>query len=877
MFNVARNLLLYLLRWAHPFVLIFACTSLHAQIEGIVTSSKDQSRLDDVEVFINQTTVATTTDESGQFQLQNIPDGFMELVLYKKGFEIFRSAVTIQGGRSYNLKLQLQPSAKKMGKRATSGEVATVSKTLIGEERARVENPGDLLVANTNGVTLYSSPVPIRIKNERTALTVHVYLQGADQNSLAAAPIRFELDQANDMASAIELEGNRIAAYHGSLVHWLRSIYINRTQQEGFVMKANGVEVGAPSITTITASLNRARIAFPSELSIQYQAANGTVRESIVSASGPIVIHRGGSIINPQLLSIRGDMSSIPIAAHMPIDYTFTEGNVQDAFAKSVRNQYEKIYVQTDKPYYYPGEMIWAKAYLMYYTPNEVSRVVHLELLDSSKRVTAQRTLRIERRTARGDIALPDQLTPGLYYLRAYTNSNLNFGSEHLFVKPIRVLPPHEKVLSPHETYKEVRSRFLSIEPDRSTYKPRDLVTLNLQAIDALSQPTFADLAISVTDAIQVVPIDEFTTIESLTIDTLKVPPVKDFKFRVEQGVSFRGQFVDDKGRPTQSMLGFTQSATEASILVETDDQGLFELRDLQHFDTATYLFNSDRSKKYAIGKIKPTIRTIPDVHVPQGSFEIPTVKSESIQRLPSAYLAQRDVRMLQEVEVVGKKIEPQEIDRTRRPFGKGDFVFTSKDFNPNHDNILLTLQGRIPGLSVRQDNGVWTVTLARSSALSFANNQPMTVMIDNVIINGDAFSVLAGINPISVESVEVTTRPTVIYGERSAAGMIAIYMKQGYTYGSSVPNFQEIRIPGYSLPSVFSSPDYSDPTIDASAADYRSLIYWDPAVRLDAETGKAAIQFYAADLPGRYRIVVEGVTASGQVVRSVAYITVDD
>ncbi len=352
MFNVARNLLLYLLRWAHPFVLIFACTSLHAQIEGIVTSSKDQSRLDGVEVFINQTTVATTTDESGQFQLQNIPDGFMELVLYKKGFEIFRSAVTIQGGRSYNLKLQLQPSAKKMGKRATSGEVATVSKTLIGEERARVENPGDLLVANTNGVTLYSSPVPIRIKNERTALTVHVYLQRADQNSLAAAPIRFELDQANDMASAIELEGNRIAAYHGSLVHWLRSIYINRTQQEGFVMKANGAEVRAPSMTTITASLNRARIAFPSELSIQYQAANGTVRESIVSASGPIVIHRGGSIINPQLLSIRGDMSSIPIAAHMPIDYTFTEGNVQDAFAKSVRNQYEKIYVQTDKPYY---------------------------------------------------------------------------------------------------------------------------------------------------------------------------------------------------------------------------------------------------------------------------------------------------------------------------------------------------------------------------------------------------------------------------------------------------------------------------------------------------------------------------------------------
>ncbi len=859
---------------------VLSSYALHGQVAGVVLSAKDRTPIGSVEVFINHTSVATTTDESGNFQLQNIPDGFMELVLFKKGFEIFRSAVTIQGGRSYTLNLSLQPLSKKLGKKASAADLQHFTQLLVGSEPATLENPSDLLLSNEGGQLRFSSTTPIRIKNTRTGVTVHVYVQKTDEKSLFNTPTRFEVLQPMNLVNAASLEKERLSVYHGSLLHWFRSLYTGETLKEGFEMTSQGSTVSPQSMVTVTASTNRARIAIPSPLIIRYTSPDGATHESTISATGPIVIHRDGSIINPQLLSLEGAMKAVPISASMPLDYVFTEGSVEEAIASSVRRSYEKVYVHIDKPYYYPGETIWMKVYAVYMDPREVlerSTVMHIELIDSNKNVVAQRSLRIERQTARGDISLPEGHRPGLYFLRAYTQASLNFGSAHLFVRPIRVLPLHQKALPDRGFFDDVKSPMLQVQMERTTYKPREPITINFQTFDMAGRPLSADLSVSVTDAVQVVPLPDFTTIQTLPIDSTRIPTVRDFTYSVERGASFNGQFVDDKGRPTQAMLGFTRSLEGESILVETDEQGAFVLSGLQHFDTATYFFNSDQGGKYAFGKIKPVALVVPEIELPTGSFEIATVRSESLQRLPSGYQAQRDVRMLQEVEVVGKRIEMQEIDRTRRPFGKGDYVFTSKDFNPNHDNILLTLQGRIPGLSVRQDNGVWSVTLARSSALSFANNTPMTVMIDNVIINGDAFSVLAGINPISVESVEVTTRPTVIYGERSAAGMIAVYMKPGYTAGSKGPNFQEIKIAGFSLPSLFIAPNYADPSTDTSIADYRSLIYWDPAVRPDVETGKASIQFHAADLPGRYRVVIEGLAGNGQVIRAVTYLTVDD
>src|SRR5690242_8495666 len=50
----------------------------------------------------------------------------------------------------------------------------------------------------------------------------------------------------------------------------------------------------------------------------------------------------------------------------------------------------EKIYIHLDKPLYAAGEDLWFKAYLLnasFHTPDSVSRVIYVELIDSDKKI----------------------------------------------------------------------------------------------------------------------------------------------------------------------------------------------------------------------------------------------------------------------------------------------------------------------------------------------------------------------------------------------------------------------------------------------------------------------------------------------------------
>src|SRR5690349_16014567 len=83
------------------------------QLSGIVTSSKSKVPEKEVEVFINNTSIHALTDEAGKFSLREIPEGYWEIVLYKDGFDLYRSIVKIQRGKSYGLNLSIQPSEKR--------------------------------------------------------------------------------------------------------------------------------------------------------------------------------------------------------------------------------------------------------------------------------------------------------------------------------------------------------------------------------------------------------------------------------------------------------------------------------------------------------------------------------------------------------------------------------------------------------------------------------------------------------------------------------------------------------------------------------------------------------------------------------------------
>jgi TonB-dependent SusC/RagA subfamily outer membrane receptor len=103
----------------------------------------------------------------------------------------------------------------------------------------------------------------------------------------------------------------------------------------------------------------------------------------------------------------------------------------------------EKVYLQTDKPYYMAGETIWMKGYLFEsrsHSVDSVSRVLYVDLIDQQKgKIIYQRILKCGAGMTHGDIALGDSLTEGMYQLRAYTNYMRNFPESFFFTKDIKI------------------------------------------------------------------------------------------------------------------------------------------------------------------------------------------------------------------------------------------------------------------------------------------------------------------------------------------------------------------------------------------------------------------------------------------------------
>lgn len=112
-------------------------------------------------------------------------------------------------------------------------------------------------------------------------------------------------------------------------------------------------------------------------------------------------------------------------------------------FIYQQRNTFqEKVYLQTDKPYYSAGEDIWFKAYLVNsvsIVPESLSNYVYVELIDKSDSVLTRVKIRKDSLGFSGNIHLKPEIQAGNYVLRAYTYWMQNNSVDFFFKKNIYI------------------------------------------------------------------------------------------------------------------------------------------------------------------------------------------------------------------------------------------------------------------------------------------------------------------------------------------------------------------------------------------------------------------------------------------------------
>ncbi len=174
--------------------------------------------------------------------------------------------------------------------------------------------------------------------------------------------------------------------------------------------------------------------------------------------------------------------------------------------------------------------------------------------------------------------------------------------------------------------------------------------------------------------------------------------------------------------------------------------------------------------------------------------------------------------------------------------------------------DIFSYLQGRVAGLQVSGTGSGTSLTWRGATPSLFLDEMQTDV------------SQLSGVPVSDVAYIKVLRPPFMGAVGGGAGGGIAVYTKKG---GDVKPDpgrgkgLNKSFVTGYSTPKEFYSPNYKDLSGSAEvAADYRTTLYWNPAILTEAGRKKVKLEFYNNDITKAFRIVLEGVNEIGKMVR---------
>ncbi|HEV3221955.1 MAG TPA: hypothetical protein VGZ90_03715 [Puia sp.] len=118
--------------------------------------------------------------------------------------------------------------------------------------------------------------------------------------------------------------------------------------------------------------------------------------------------------------------------------------------------------------------------------------------------------------------------------------------------------------------------------------------------------------------------------------------------------------------------------------------------------------------------------------------------------------------------------------------------------------------------------------------------------------------------DPLKIKRLDLINRQYAI-GYQTYPGIINLITYQGDLDGIVLdPHALVLDYPGIPEAREFYSPKYeTEQEINSRMPDYRTLLYWTPQIKSGSD-GEKPLSFYTSDIPGKYALVVQGLTDSG-------------
>lgn len=215
-------------------------------VSGTIRDKESQEPIVGANVFIANTTLGVTTDQSGHFEIADLPPGFNKLVVNKLGFKSYTGNAI--ANRDLNVQLNpdlLQKAAPEKGKKEARQRKKLYNqfeKAFLGisinAKQSKILNPEVIKLSkdNTGKISAYSIDL-IQIENLGTGYIIHYLLDAAalqnGQITFTGKALFTELE-AKDGAQTVKWKVNKERTYLGSRRHFLMSLVNDQLEEEGF-------------------------------------------------------------------------------------------------------------------------------------------------------------------------------------------------------------------------------------------------------------------------------------------------------------------------------------------------------------------------------------------------------------------------------------------------------------------------------------------------------------------------------------------------------------------------------------------------------------------------------------------------------------------
>jgi hypothetical protein len=454
----------------------------------------------------------------------------------------------------------------------------------------------------------------------------------------------------------------------------------------------------------------------------------------------------------------------------------------------------------------------------------------------------------------------------------------------------------------------------LAVTTDKQSYKPREKVTISLNAKTSEDKPIIGSFSASVIDESTVTtnevnessifstllltsdlkgyiekPNYYFTNVSNQTkadLDVLmltqgyhrfewkqllagKFTPIV---FKPEKSLEVTGHLKTFGGKPVPNGKVTLFSTTGGTFILDTvaDADGKFTFKDLVFRDSIKFVIQARTSKDrknldITLDNVTPQPvgpnKNAPDIQVNiNDGASAYLLNSKKLYDEQVKYGIGNHTIVLKEVVIREKRENPFKNSANLNGAGNADQTLTRKDLQYGGGMLSQVLQGRLNFVIFK--GGIPYSTRSQ--------NTPMQIVLDGVYVEPDF---LDNLTPSDVATVEVlrTIGNTAIYGSRGSGGVLVITTKRGgdAVYNKYAPGIATYAPKGYYKAREFYAPKYDDPKTNTQMQDLRSTIYWAPGLLTDKD-GNTSMSFFNADAKGTYRVTIEGIDAEGNLGRQV-------